>query len=169
MEERATPPRSPELISEARALELHDLVVRQRADASNTGDVNVPAADVVHLLRTVERLYRNLRRLDGAVCRACGCTKHNACRVGGGGGGGCGWAEPDLCTACAPSAEADARAEDEHASGRVLAAEALRMLRRMFSGGPVASADDEARFHRAVHAWMRAGCPPVSEPPAECR
>lgn len=32
--------------------------------------------------------------LLGAVCRKCGCSEHDACEAG------CGWAEPDLCTAC---------------------------------------------------------------------
>jgi hypothetical protein len=31
----------------------------------------------------------------GAVCRQCGCTDYEACPEG------CGWAEADLCTACA--------------------------------------------------------------------
>lgn len=35
----------------------------------------------------------------GPICRECGCTEQDACPEG------CGWAEPDLCTACvgAPS------------------------------------------------------------------
>jgi hypothetical protein len=36
--------------------------------------------------------------LLGQVCRDCGCTDDNACE------GGCGWAKPDLCTACAMEA-----------------------------------------------------------------
>jgi len=32
--------------------------------------------------------------LLGPVCRACGCSEQDACDVG------CGWAEPELCTAC---------------------------------------------------------------------
>lgn len=35
-----------------------------------------------------------LPSLIGGVCRECGCTENDACP------GGCGWAEPDLCTAC---------------------------------------------------------------------
>ena len=31
----------------------------------------------------------------GRVCRVCGCSQHDACLAG------CGWAEDDLCTACA--------------------------------------------------------------------
>jgi hypothetical protein len=31
----------------------------------------------------------------GAVCRSCGCSYYDPCEDG------CGWAEPDLCTACA--------------------------------------------------------------------
>jgi hypothetical protein len=34
--------------------------------------------------------------LLGAVCRQCGCTQEDACKDG------CGWAEPDLCSACDP-------------------------------------------------------------------
>lgn len=36
--------------------------------------------------------------LLGPICRVCGCTERNACE------GGCGWAEDDLCTACAAPA-----------------------------------------------------------------
>jgi hypothetical protein len=32
--------------------------------------------------------------LLGAVCRICRCSEHDPCDEG------CGWAEPDLCTAC---------------------------------------------------------------------
>lgn len=35
--------------------------------------------------------------LLGMVCRACGCSQDDACPEG------CGWAEADLCTACAPA------------------------------------------------------------------
>lgn len=35
----------------------------------------------------------------GDICRGCGCTYDDPC------GGGCGWAEPGLCTACAPKPE----------------------------------------------------------------
>ena len=34
--------------------------------------------------------------LLGGVCRVCGCSQEDACPSG------CGWAGPDLCTACAP-------------------------------------------------------------------
>lgn len=40
----------------------------------------------------------------GPVCRACACSEFDPCPEG------CGWAEPDLCTACAPSASAETRA-----------------------------------------------------------
>lgn len=36
--------------------------------------------------------------LLGPVCRACGCSTDDPCE------GGCGWAEEDLCTACAEPA-----------------------------------------------------------------
>lgn len=36
----------------------------------------------------------------GGVCRACGCSQNDACDEG------CGWADEDLCTACAPGASA---------------------------------------------------------------
>lgn len=32
--------------------------------------------------------------LLGPVCRVCGCSQEDGCAIG------CGWAEPDLCTAC---------------------------------------------------------------------
>jgi hypothetical protein len=35
----------------------------------------------------------------GPVCRVCGCSQSDAC---GSGPYACAWAEPDLCTACAP-------------------------------------------------------------------
>ena len=36
----------------------------------------------------------------GPFCRECGCTEHDACWTPPW-GEGCGWAEPDLCSACA--------------------------------------------------------------------
>ncbi len=38
---------------------------------------------------------------ESEVCRECGCTSNNACVRQG---EVCGWAEPGLCTACAPGA-----------------------------------------------------------------
>lgn len=41
--------------------------------------------------------------LLGPVCRACGCSESDACQPFS-----CGWAEENLCTACAPAAEGTA-------------------------------------------------------------
>jgi hypothetical protein len=41
----------------------------------------------------------------GRVCRVCGCSERYACVEAD--GMGCSWAEPDLCTVCAPAARSD--------------------------------------------------------------
>jgi hypothetical protein len=49
--------------------------------------------------------------LLGGICRACGCSQQDACRDPGSEigntrfRGGCGWAAPDLCTACAGASQ----------------------------------------------------------------
>lgn len=52
------------------------------------------------VIETVHRLLeRALRDTDaGLVCRKCGCTEWDACVSDL--GEACGWAEPELCTAC---------------------------------------------------------------------
>lgn len=51
--------------------------------------------------------------LDGEACRGCGCTESNACMTEL---GPCGWARPQICTACL------------EVMGRVLGAPAIRFL-----------------------------------------
>jgi len=41
-----------------------------------------------------EHATARIPSLLGQVCKGCGCSECDACE------GGCGWAEPDLCTAC---------------------------------------------------------------------
>ena len=36
----------------------------------------------------------------GMICHSCGCTQNDACPEG------CGWAKPNLCTACVPNVSA---------------------------------------------------------------
>lgn len=43
----------------------------------------------------------------GPVCLACGCTEHDACITTA---GPCGWATPDLCSACAAPAQPESAA-----------------------------------------------------------
>lgn len=59
---------------------LHDAVATAIADVIAADPLPVPS-------------------LIGGVCRMCGCTQNDACDVG------CGWAQGDLCTACAAGGE----------------------------------------------------------------
>lgn len=58
-------------------------------------DWGQPVIDTLHLL-----LQRGIRDADmGLVCRRCGCAEWDACVNEA--GEPCGWAEPELCSACA--------------------------------------------------------------------
>ncbi len=67
-----------------------------------------PSSDEEPALRMVERAIAWGRRLElykpgQRTCRICGCTEHNACVDVE--DQPCGWAGPNVCTACAPFVE----------------------------------------------------------------
>jgi hypothetical protein len=68
-------------------------------------------ADQVPALTDLSRLMP-VPSFLGRVCRACACSEYDPCPEG------CGWAEPDLCTACAELAQPSASAPQPAAVDR---------------------------------------------------
>ncbi|MGY2051916.1 hypothetical protein [Methylobacterium sp. JK268] len=84
-----------------------DFVVGRAADAAlrllnYMLDAAVGEAFVDGALEAEDGVTPRIPSLLGGVCRTCGCTQDDACP------GGCGWAGPDLCTACADDGTAAA-------------------------------------------------------------
>jgi hypothetical protein len=80
--------------------EMVDVVARALADRI-AGDGDPLASMLTDQAEDVlEAIAKHFKPTTPGVCRECGCTPERACWHED--FGGCGWAEPDLCTACTP-------------------------------------------------------------------
>jgi len=79
---------------------LWELAALARDGVDEDALFEISCREFLAILEHIDTLTQALEVEDIRFCRVCGCTYHNPCE------GGCGWADEDLCTACANDDEA---------------------------------------------------------------